>query len=319
MIIADLMGNLGNQLFIYAMARSLQEKYGDEIIFDLSGLKRWYYSADNKLNHFNIPNERITFGIDNHSSIKYRKYVLFRKIYQFQQKVYSKIKSDLLVPDRITDFWFKKGYYFNTNRKYYEYPKSIHKDKYLYGYFQAVEYFKDIEPILKKELIVKDEYSDYDLKMLNEIINCNSVGVSIRAINEHGVSFVDYDFYYQAMKIMAEKIDNPIFYIFSDSLSNVKKEMSFPYPVVYVTPEDSVKGLRLLYSCKHFIIANSTFSWWGAYLSNNPNKVVIMPTPWDKDGRYRKEAYFDNCIKVDCKFVDYKINIKQYIKKDFAK
>lgn len=319
MIIADLMGNLGNQLFIYAMSRALQEQYGEKIVFDLSGLKRWYYSADNKLEHFNIPMNEISFDCSEVDSKEYKKYRRCLKLYQVQQKYYRKTREDLLVPDSVTNYWFRKGYYFNTNRKYFEYPICDKKNKFLFGYFQAIDYFKNIEQTIKEELTVKDTYTEYDSLMSDEINNCNSVAVSIRAINEHGVSFVDYDYYYSAMKKISEIVDNPVFYVFSDSLENVKRDMKFPYPVNYVTPEDSVRGLRLLYSCKHFIITNSTFSWWGAYLAKNPNKVVIMPTPWDKDGRYRKEAYFDNCIKIDCKFVDYKVDLKQYIKKDFAK
>ena len=68
-----------------------------------------------------------------------------------------------------------------------------------------------------------------------------------------------------------------MFYIFADDIDIVKNEFDFPYPVIYVTPEDSSSGMRLMYNCKHYVIANSTFSWWGAWLNNNENKIVICP------------------------------------------
>ena len=154
--------------------------------------------------------------------------------------------------------------------------------------------------------------------MLPRIQEGNSVAVSMRAINEIGVSFIDFDYYFQAMKLIAEKISNPVFYVFSDDIEAVKA-LDFPYPVEFVTPADACHGLRLLYSCKHFIIANSTFSWWGAYLGENEDKIIIMPDKIDKAVAGREGYYLDNAIRLPCSFVDYKLDMDQIIHKKYAK
>ena len=108
--------------------------------------------------------------------------------------------------------------------------------------------------------------------------SCNSVGVSIRASKTPDnpkvkdnveLGFIKKDYYYEGMKRIADSIESPVFFIFADDIETVKREYNFPFPVNYVLPGGSSEGMRLLYNCRHFVIANSTFSWWGAYLSEN--------------------------------------------------
>ena len=100
---------------------------------------------------------------------------------------------------------------------------------------------------------------------------------------------------------MKEIVPNAKFYIFSDSIENAKL-LNLPEESIFVNQPESTHQLNILSKCKHFILANSTFSWWGAYICCNPNKMVIMPFPWDKQGKYREDIYFDGAIRLDCKF-----------------
>ena len=88
-----------------------------------------------------------------------------------------------------------------------------------------------------------------------------------------------------------------------DDIDIVKNEFDFPYPVIYVTPEDSSSGMRLMYNCKHYVIANSTFSWWGAYLSEYPKSIVVMPDVYDRQGPPRLDIFFGNPIKLPVNFL----------------
>ncbi len=310
MITAKMMGNLGNQLFIYAYARALQLQYNDDLIIDLSGLKRYYYTADYKLNHFNIV-DNISYDVKKLKLSSRIKYNLSSKIFHLEQYFYNKFKKSKNVPNHVTKRWFRKGCYYYTNRIYYDYPESKKKNKYLYGYFQSEKYFNKYESQIKSELRVKDELTDYEKELIEKMKNCNSIGVSIRANKAPEnpkvkdnilIGFIKKEFYYEGMKKMAEKVENPVFFVFADDIEEVKKNYEFPFPVIYVTPESAVSGLRLLYNCKHFVITNSTFAWWGAYLGYNDEKIVIMPTPWDRGGILRESIYFNNAIRIDCEF-----------------
>lgn len=318
MIIVQMMGNLGNQLFIYAMARALQLEYGDDIVFDLGGLKRFYYSASYKLNHLNLPEKGISCNMNSIPIRIRRRYERSSKVYHLEQKIYRQFRKDQLVPDSVTRKWFRRGCYYNFSRSYFDYPKCNSDVKFVYGYFQNTDYFKQYDEQIKRECRVIDEIDDYDKEVLPRITGCNSVAVSMRAINEIGVSFIDFDYYFRAMELIAQKTENPVFYVFSDDIEAVRK-LEFPFPVEFVTPADACHGLRLLYSCRHFVIANSTFSWWGAYLSDNPGKIIVMPDKIDKSAVGREGYYLDNAIRLPCSFVDYKLDMDQILHKKYAK
>ena len=303
MICVKMMGNLGNQLFIYAMARKMQIMYNEDIYIDLSSLKRYYYTANYKLINFNIPQEHITYDKKVLSLKERLRFNLSSKIFHIEQKISRSIHKSYKSSDRLTIRWFKHGCFYNFNRFYYDFDYCYSKNKYLYGYFQSTKYFDVIEDILKSELVVNSDFDDYDKKMIDLFNKTNSVALSIRTIyDKHGDSFILDDYYYRAMDKISELLTNPVFYIFSDNINNVKKNFKFKYPVVYIEQGESTKQIRLLYNCKNFILANSTFSWWGAYLSKNNNKVVIMPKPWDKNGKDREDLYLKNSIKIECMF-----------------
>ncbi len=319
MIVIQMMGNLGNQLFIYAMGRSLQLEYGDEMVFDLSGLKRFYYISEYKLDHLNLPKEKISLDFNSISQDIQKQYLRTSKLYHIEQKLYRVFRKDSLVPNRVTMRWFKKGCYYTFSRSYFDFPRTTAKNKFVYGYFQNVKYFEKYADIIRSECRVLDETDDYDRTILPVMKNSDSVAVSIRAINELGVSFIDFDYYYRAMEILNKKIANPKFFVFSDNIEVTKEKMNFPYPVEFVTPCDACHGLRLMYNCKHFIIANSTFSWWGAYLGDDPSKIIIMPDKIDKEGVGREGYYFKEAIRIPCSFVNYKWDFDQIIHQKYAR
>lgn len=95
-------------------------------------------------------------------------------------------------------------------------------------------------------------------------------------------------YYTRAMEYIAKIVENPHFYIFSDDINWVEKNMEFNYPHTFVKgnmEQDSYIDMWLMSQCKHNIIANSTFSWWGAWLNNNPEKIVIAPNVWGKESQ----------------------------------
>lgn len=318
MIIAQMMGNLGNQLFIYAMARKLQLEYGDEIVFDLRGLKRFYYSASYKLDHINMPSEGISCNMKELPINTKIKYYYSTNLFHLQTRMNKKVRRNREISDRYTEKWFRRGCYFTLSQHYYEFPHTDKKDKIVYGYFQNLNCFRDIEDIIRPECKINDPYDNYDEEIIPRLQQCNSVAISMRAINEFGVCFIDFDYYFRAMKYIAGRIENPRFFVFSDDIEATKK-LDFPFEVEFVTPKDACHGLRILYNCKHFIIANSTFSWWGAYLADNEEKIIVMPDKINKLGTGREGYYLDGAVQLPSSFVDYKVNLDQIIHQKYAK
>ena len=311
MITVHMMGNIGNQMFIYAFARSLQLEYNQDLTIDLSGLKRGYYSANYKLDCLNLPDD-INYDLGKLSFWSRLKYRLTSKIYHIEYGVIQKMKSDLIVPLSVCRRWFRRGCFYNVNRQYYEYPHSNRKNLYAYGYFQSERYFDKYKDVISKEFRVKLPVSQRDKELMDKMSKENSVAVSIRAnkapenpkVKDNlDLGFIDKDYYYRGMQEIAKRVDNPVFYIFADDLDIVKKEYEFPFPVTCVTPNDSATGIRLMYSCKHFVIANSTFSWWGAYLGEYPDKQIVMPEVFDRQGPARKDIFIGNPIKLSVKFL----------------
>ena len=312
MITVHIMGNIGNQLFIYAMARSIQLEKKQQLTFDLSGLKRNYYKANYKLDCFAIPTE-INYDLRQLGLFSRCFYKLSSSIYHLQHFYYRKKNGYTSTPESLCRRWYKRGCIYNTRRSYLDEPFPDKKNLYVYGYFQSEKYFKKYEDIIRQELKVITPISSYSASMIEQMASCNSVAVSIRASvapenpkvkDNLELGFIDKDYYYRGMEEIAKHVENPVFYIFADNLDIVKAEYDFPYPVVYVTPEDSADGIRLMYNCKHFVIANSTFSWWGAYLSSNPDKKVVVPAVFDRVGP-RPDIFGEDVIKLDVQFLNY--------------
>ena len=181
--------------------------------------------------------------------------------------------------------------------------KTLSKDKYAIGFFQSSKYFNEYKDIIKKEFTVKDKVLKQNEKLLKDIKKNNSVCIHIRRgdytkVTNHLVCDIPY--YLKGIDIINEKVSNPKFYIFSDDIDWVKENINFGIPVNYVEGNNpNYEELRLMYSCKHFIISNSSFSFWASYLSNNINKVVVAPSRWFNDPTQVSHIFEDSWNIID--------------------
>jgi hypothetical protein len=161
---------------------------------------------------------------------------------------------------------------------------------YINGYWQSEKYFKDIEEVLRKDFTVISPINQENQRMLNLINSTDSVSLHVRrgdyvtnptTNSFHGTCSLDY--YAKAVRYIIENISNPHFFLISDDPDWVKENISINKPVTVIdinTTDNGYDDLRLMSKCKHNIIANSSFSWWGAWLNNNPQKIVIAPEKW---------------------------------------
>ena len=201
-------------------------------------------------------------------------------------------------------YFLELGYY-NYDFKYLKNTKV----KYICGCFECEEYFLDIrEKILNEFEPIKDK-EPKNQGLYNIIEETQSVCITIRrgdfVTNEKNsklYNICDLDYYYKAIDIIKAKIERPVFFVFSDDMKWAQENIKIPnVEIHYEEGNDTVdEKLRLMYSCKHFIISNSTFSWWAQFLSRNKEKIVISPNIWYKEG-LKSDLINENWIKIDVK------------------
>lgn len=294
-IVLKIIGGLGNQMFEYAFARHLQITYNEDLCMDCSAYNS-YKIRNYSLKNLNI-NKDVSL-IEKTDITKGEKAYLkiSQKTYHFIQKLIKVIKRSDRIGSGLYRFLSKRGLYFNFDRYYYKLLKSDVKIKCVYGYFQSEKYFENSLQTVRCELKVCVSLTDREKEMLEEIANCEAVGISIREGEDYKKSDLGVctpEFFYRGMEVIASRVKNPIFYIFSDCIEQVKGNYQFKYPVKYIENVEDYEGLRLLYSCKHFIIANSSFSWWGCYLSDYKDKIVVAPSKWYKNSETVPDIYGD--------------------------
>ncbi len=280
MIIARLKGGLGNQLFIYAAARGIASKHNISLKFDTkSGSQRDPYRRGiSLLYHFNT-------NIETASPYECYEGVLGRSRRGLSRNICKYLP-------------FKYRFYVDEGKIINRFDERLLNNKpicdvYLDGYWQSEKYFKHIEAEIRQELIIVTLHDAENIAWARKICNENAVCVHARRL--HGVGNVGnpqplrsirslgMKYYENAINYIVERINNPVFFFFSDYPPWLQENIKIGYPAVFVT-HNSVSGetknyedLWLMMQCKHYIIADSTFSWWAAWLSTNHNKIVCAP------------------------------------------
>lgn len=253
---------LGNQLFQYALGRSLLDKY--EIRYDISHLAHASTIRSCELNYFKIKGE---FWL------------------------YPKERDQLILKERHRYNIFTDKLHLPSRRYNYN-PIVIQDNAYIQWFWQSYKYFNHIRSQLIQDIQPKMPLDNRNAQKINKIHNCNSVSIHIRKWDFqqkrlstrhlkwfHRHTIVPIDYYHNAIRIIKKKTSNPIFYIFSNDIGRCKENFQWEEYVFveHNTGVDSYKDLRLMSHCKHNIICNSTFSRRWAYLNQNEKKIVITP------------------------------------------
>jgi hypothetical protein len=201
----------------------------------------------------------------------------------------------------------------NIKEKHFNFDKSVlflRDDIYLQGYWQSEKYFKDISHIIRREFTLREPLSEASQQIAQKIkTSANSVSLHIRrgdyisnptTNSVHGVCSLRY--YQECVQVLNEKVGDVSLFVFSDDPVWVKENLSYKYSMIFVNHngvEHAFEDMHLMSLCQHNIIANSSFSWWGAWLNNNPHKVVLAPKHWfRKEDIDTKDLIPDNWIRV---------------------
>lgn len=189
------------------------------------------------------------------------------------------------------------GIYKKTYFREAEYPQQIFNEKiftmdnvYLDGYWQSYHYLDLVETELRQQFQFSQQLDERNESILQQIRLSNSVSIHVRRTDYLKVNFftiLGKDYYNKAIATMRRKIKNPLFFCFSDDIAWCRENI-VGNDIIYVdwnTGKDSYIDMRLMSNCKHNIIANSTFSFWGAWLNSNPQKCVIRPEHFSRNGQ----------------------------------
>lgn len=259
-IVAQIAGGLGNQLFIYAMGRAISIKSGIPLKLDVvSGYKEDKFNRRFLLDNFNVCAGIATvcesYGFPGG-----------RLAFRLSSKINSSLSHD------------KRWILADPQEKFEsEFAALLHRSVYLMGYWQSYKYFQEFAPQIKRELTLKAPLDEKNKRVERDILDSESVSIHVRQDNLNYKLSADY--YLKAVEIIGSKVKNPKYYIFSDS-SGLSQKLAKDLSARLVninSPDECCKDLWLMSCCRHHITANSTFSWWGAWLADSKGKQVVVP------------------------------------------
>ncbi len=278
MIIANLVGGLGNQMFQYAAGRAAAQSRGEMFYIDLSdffnyGLHNGYELS--KVFHLDVAT------INKESLSKPLRWQTGKFLGKFfRQPFLSSLRSRSFVVEPQFNYWPNL--------------QNIPSPLYLRGYWQTEKYFKVHESLIREDFSFRNKLSGLNKELSDLIHSSESVAIHVRRgdyISDPKTAKVlatqDLNYYKKAVNYISSKISQPSYFIFSDDAEWVKENLNFLPNVTIVSHNrgvDSHFDMQLMSLCQHNIIANSSFSWWGAWLNSNASKIVVAPKRWFVNG-----------------------------------
>ncbi len=270
-VIVMLKGGLGNQLFQYAFARSLQLRYGyDSIILDIADVDG-HVGRPYDLNNFSLPYDIVRTCSDNRYACYSRRRNLF-------------LRCMMRICPGVAFKWGRKKNCFHWDfDRYVSIDNFIetNRDIVINGYWQSEKYFQSISGVVKSEFLMRDTDSLLKNEYYKEITDSNSTCVHVRLGDYQGLklySTYGIEYYREAIRLILKKTDTT-FFVFSDDIKGAKALLSDEFPLLKYVSYDNQSGISdffLMSQCNNFIMANSTFSWWAQYLGKKKD-IVIAP------------------------------------------
>lgn len=273
MITTLLMGGLGNQMFQYAAARRLAIHHGTGVELDLSWFDR--QAGNETISRYEID----CFGLEPSIAAPTR-------IPSHLDRRIRRLGSAVLGQGRNPRMRQEKSFAFDPS------ILEASSDAYLTGYWQSEKYFIDVADTIRQDFTFRSPAEASNAELLAEINACNAVSIHVRRADYvtgpttskvHGTMPLNY--YRKGIDIVTEGLPDPRFFIFSDEPQWCEQNIRSNFPTTYVSGNigRGSEDMRLMMNCKRHIIANSSFSWWGAWLDPNPTKIVVAPRQWFKD------------------------------------
>ncbi len=274
MIVTNLLGGLGNQMFQYAAGRALSLRHETTLRLDISGFENYGLHQGFELQRVFASPIEIATAADVQNILGWQSSRKIRRI--LLRLSWAVLRRQGLIVEPHFNYW----------------PELISapRDSYLVGYWQSEKYFIDNAAILRSDFTFRLPLNADNEELAATIDQANAVGLHIRRgdyVNNsntkatHGLCSLDY--YHAAIKYVAERVETPRFFVFSDDIAWAQENLKLNFPCQFIGHNQGASSyidMQLMSLCKHHIIANSSFSWWGAWLNSNADKIVIAPRRW---------------------------------------
>jgi len=273
-LIVNLIGGLGNQMFQYAAGRALALELGTPLRLDISGFARYTLHQGFELPRiFTCP--ILVAGEDDVRGILG---------WQYPPRLRRIISRPVMAAFR------RKNFIIESSFRYCSGIKNVPDDSYLVGYWQSERYFADAVAQIREDFTFRIPLEMQNANLARQIGQSNAVSLHVRrgdyaadpmTTATHGLCSLDY--YRMAISHIAERVQQPRFFVFSDDIAWTRNNLTIDFPHQYIDHNhgaDSYNDMHLMSLCRHHIIANSSFSWWGAWLNRGGDKIVVAPKRW---------------------------------------
>jgi len=274
-LIVNIIGGLGNQMFQYAFAYAASQKKNVSFKLDLSGFKFC------ELREYALTNYGIDAEVATVEEVERLKYLSESLVNKYIRALTRGAKP------------LAESYYKEAGRQFDDNVYNQDGDVYFSGYWQSEKYFQDYREDLLRVFTLQESLNTESVRFKQKILDKKSVSLHVRrgdyVTNARANSFhgtCDLEYYRNAALLIQEQVTQAHFFIFSDDLAWAKENLKFIDNMTLVELEKGTvdhEEMYLMSQCRHNVIANSSFSWWGAWLNENPTKIVIAPKQWFKD------------------------------------
>ena len=286
--IVKIKGGLGNQMFQYAFGKAIEKKFGTKVLFDIT---THYENENHDVQRRGYCLDIFNLDID----------------FATKEQIISTIGAKSKMPKFIRKMFRLRDFKNKINEHgYCKFHPGFLKDFgtiYYEGYFQNEKYFKEIAGYIKEQFTFPEFKDEYNKTTYEKIKNCaNPVFIHVRRSDYKTCDQLDIKYYQESVKLIQKRVQNPTFFVFgAECPEYIKNEFDIGCEFEFVgeqntTPENHYEDMRLMSACKHGIMANSSYSWWGAWLGeDSADRIIIAPTPWLQG---KDDVICDNWIKI---------------------
>lgn len=293
MIISHLIGGLGNQMFQYAASRALSIERDVPLYLDIQDFQSYALHNGYELERvFNISTPlagdtelKKVLGWRAHTPVR-------KKLYRPQL---ARFRGHHLFVDTQFSSWRQ--------------IERVPNDCYLMGHWQTEQYFLKYQKTIRADFSFRHPPIGRNAELVAQVNNSMAVSLHVRrgdyvanptSLAFHGLCSLDY--YHHAIEYIVSRVTNPMFYVFSDDIGWVRDNLKIDHPCHYVDHnggKESYNDMRLMSLCRHHIIANSSFSWWGAWLNSRADKIVVAPQRWVQSDFDTSDIVPSSWIKIE--------------------
>ena len=273
MVITNIIGGLGNQMFQYANGRAIALSLCSPLKLDTRDFSGYQLHQGFELNRVFNCNAEIAANIDLEKTLDWQRSKFAQRF--LRRPLFKCLRH--------------KSYVVEPHFNYWSGISQLKDNVYLDGYWQSEQYFIEFADKIRTEFTFKLPVSLKNKEISAHISQVNAVSMHVRrgdyVTNKKNayIGACSLDYYRAAITKINSMVDKPIFYVFSDDFNWAKNNLILDSKSVFIshnTGKESYNDMRLMSLCKHHIIANSSFSWWGAWLNQNAEKIVIAPKYW---------------------------------------